>query len=475
MREDRSIRGHCEESVGRRSNSSQIRRDCFGLWPRNESRLTGLLRSLCSLAITIAFILLTFSAPLFAEFSINGYWKNFFTVIDMPNDSIFPDDLQKPIGAVNNTLRLKLFYEPADWVSFHAAYDISPQFRGPAYSLMDELSVGGVGLDTYRVADFESKIYPESDESSQSLAVFHNLDRLLVSVYLPFADIDIGRQPIAWGTAHVVNPTDIIVPFSYTDLDKEERPGVDAVRIRVPLGVMSELDMGLLPGKDFDTDGDVVLFGRGKFYVMETNISVTAMGIQGDMLAGVDFARAIGGAGVWAEFAIYDVGDIILECECNPLPESSDYTISEWYQRLSFGADYSFNEKTYGFIEYHYNGAGECNPSDYYRNYHKVAYKDAGVYLMGRNYIAPGMVYQITPLMSGSMTGLVNLSDGSAILTPNIEYNLRQDIYISAGANIGFGKGGFESNDDIAGYPPTGQSEFGAYPDIYYTSFRIYF
>ena len=55
------------------------------------------------------------------------------------------------------------------------------------------------------------------------------------------------------------------------------------------------------------------------------------------------------------------------------------------------GLDYSFNGKTYTFIEYHYNGAGTDRPEDYLTNIDQSAYTRGGVYLLGVHYLAPGI------------------------------------------------------------------------------------
>ena len=54
-------------------------------------------------------------------------------------------------------------------------------------------------------------------------------------------------QAIAWGSAFVINPTDVIAPYVYNALDQEERYGVDALRVRVPTGALSETDLGYVP------------------------------------------------------------------------------------------------------------------------------------------------------------------------------------------------------------------------------------
>ena len=79
-------------------------------------------------------------------------------------------------------------------------------------------------------------------------------------------------------------------------------------------------------------------------------------------------------------------------------------------------------------------------------------------------------VEELTPqtrLVYGSLQFLTNLSDRSVYVTPSIEYNIAENVYLSGGAFIGFGKGP-QDLLDIG-------SEFGTYPDIYHTSFRYYF
>ena len=59
-------------------------------------------------------------------------------------------------------------------------------------------------------------------------------DRLHITIPLPFADIRIGRQALHWGSALLINPTDM-VPQTLAQTPWQERKGVDALRISVPL------------------------------------------------------------------------------------------------------------------------------------------------------------------------------------------------------------------------------------------------
>ena len=134
------------------------------------------------------------------------------------------------MGAVNNRLRLKLGFAPADWLAFDCEYDVSPRIQD-ARLFGPGLFAPGAALSGYRLTDLRARLYPGPGEAPESFAVFHNLDRLMVTIKTGPADIVVGRQPIAWGSARIVNPTDLLAPFAFNELDKEERTGVDALRV----------------------------------------------------------------------------------------------------------------------------------------------------------------------------------------------------------------------------------------------------
>lgn len=397
-------------------------------------------------------------------FSINGHYKNFFVVFSLPKYGIsatLPD--QPPLGAVNNRLRLKLFYNVNTWLSLNAAYDFSPRIQDP---LLFENQPVLVSLDPfkYRAIDFDARLYPAQNKNVASFGIFHNLDRALVTVKTAPADIVIGRQAIAWGSARVLNPTDILAPFSFEELDTEERIGVDAVRIRVPLSALAEFDAGYVFGKDFQFEQSA-FFTRAKFYVMKTDVALLLLGFREHLLAGIDIARSIGGAGFWLE-AAYVFAELFSDAVTG---KENDYF------RGTIGLDYALSGRTYGFIEYHFSEAGAGKPENYLQNMSHPAFFDGAVYLLGRHYLAPGLTHQITPLISFSGQTLFNLADQSMFVSPTVEYNIAQNIYVSAGAFFGIGKHPEIVIDEAFAPVLKFHSEFGGYPNIYFSSFRIYF
>jgi hypothetical protein len=408
-----------------------------------------------AIILTTCFLfLVTNLLPAEGPLSLHGYFKTFLTAFHLPGIEYGNGTYHEPpMGAATNRLRLKLAFIPNGTISIHAAYDISPAIQDPALFQQDIFPAGITG-DAYRFDDFPARIYPGTGEPVGSFALNHNLDRLFVTLKTKIGDIVIGRQAIAWGSAKLVNPTDVIAPFTFNELDVEERRGVDALRLRIPIGMMDELDFGVIAGPDFDmTKG--AFFARGKFYILQTDLSILAMGFRQHLMFGLDIARSIGGAGFWLEAAVVLPHRLATDID-SKRPN---------YIRASTGLDYNFGGNLYAFFEFHHNGAGSNDPALYIDNFLTPAYTDGSVYLMAQNYLNLGATYQLHPLIPVTAILIFNLDDGSFTFAPSAEYNIAENIYLAAGAYISSGKSP----------TPFPQSEFGLYPTMVYTAFRIYF
>ena len=368
------------------------------------------------------------------EGNLHGSFKTFFLGTD-------------DYGLSDNTLRLQARLYPNDKITVESAYTLSPQVMPPLMHLSNGadsfLSAGGGNIG-YRAYDFDEKLYPEQSSTDQNLAVYHNLDRMYGSVYLPFGDLYLGRQAISWGSAHVINPTDIIAPYSFSNLNTEEKGGVDALRLRMPVGAMSEIDIGYVAGDEFSY-AESALFARARLYAAGADMSLLLMDFKENLLIGGDITRSIGGAGSWIE-AAYVLPDAL---------GSDGSDADQQYTTVSTGMDYNFGPKFYGYAEYHFNSPGKNDPAEY------TAYTEGTIYLLGRHYAAIGGTYQLTPLIPVSGMVLMNITDISANFSLNIDYNFTKDVYISGGCYLGAGE--------------SQSTEFASYPDLYYISVKLYF
>lgn len=411
-----------------------------------------------SLVVVVATALLlpTFHTTASAgDVSVAGYVKSYASAYHYPDYTLaaYPTSAP-PLGAVSNRLRLKVRWPIARWISADVAYELDARTQDRSFFAEDAIA-GAVGR-IYRVDDLERRFYPGSGDRVSSFGLYQNLDRAQLAIRVGRLDLYVGRQAIAWGSARVVNPTDIFIPFSYGTLDTEDRVGVDAVRARLAIGFMSELDVGLVGGGDFKAKNSAA-YVRYKTYVARTDIAALVAGFREHLMAGVDLTRAIGEAGGWLEAAY--VWPYRLQPDTDRRPDG--------YWRASVGADYSLGPNTYGFVEYHYNQPGASNAAEYASLAANPAYVDGAVYLLGEHYVTPGIQHQLTALVTATSEVLFNASDGSAYFLISLEYSLAENVYLAGGGYVGLGKGP-EAFDRL-------KSEFGAYPDTFYSAFRYYF
>jgi len=294
-------------------------------------------------------------------------------------------------GLALGRLRLRGVHRQGPFI-LEAAYELAPR--------VEDRGILGTGLlprpsaADYRLVDFGQRLYPGPGEQLGSFALRHNLDRLELGFSLGPADISLGRQALAFGSARVVNPVDVVAPFTFEEIDKEERFGVDAVRLRIAAGALSEVDVGAVLGEGLAFDKSAV-YGRGRFYWSETDIGPLAAVFRENVLLGLDLVRSFGGAGWWFEAAHTWAG------------AAGEYLADENYWGLSSGLDYSLGS-FYGLVEYHFNSAGAAAERQYLLNAFQTAYRAGGVYLLGRHYLAPGLNYPLTPLLNVGVQGLVN-------------------------------------------------------------------
>lgn len=418
----------------------------------------------------ISIFLLLFPFPSGAEnvespWSFTGYIKSTLMGQRFAVNAVQPPlEHDKEYVMLQNKLRVRLFHEPSDVFSLEAAYEITPMVSNP--HIINSQGFVSPKSSSFRIHDLNEELF---NGSGRDMSVFQNLDRLNLNFSLPFADIHMGRQAIAFGSGKSINPTDLFSPFLFQDLNKEEKTGVDAVRIRIPNGDMSEIDLGAVMGKDFKGENSA-LYLRTRLYLWNTDLSLIAMDFQDNLMLGFDMTRALFDAGFWLE------GTHIF---ANLFDE---HIGEEDYFNLITGVDYSFENNTYLFMEYYYNSAGTRAKEEYITNTIrstnpltnsttlKTAYATGNTYLLGKHYLIPGVTYEFTPLFSGTIHSLINLTDFSMYMGLRAEYNLMEDLFLEGGAFRALGE-----SADRHGLMEIPQSEFGLYSNMIFVGIRFYF
>lgn len=400
-------------------------------------------------------ILLLGSALFASPPEFSGYLKSYPVVIITPKADN-PDEYQT-IFNVHNRARLNLGYAPKSWVRFKVSYELFPTLYAPHIT---EMQKGDFEMahSPYRIGDPDRLLYPDVLRDSSRATLGHNIDSLAITFEMPIAAITIGRQSLGWGAARVINPTDILTPFAFNTIDKEERVGIDAIIARFQVGMMHEIEAGYLFGDTFKFE-ESAFFLRGKFVSNIGDFAATIIEFKENLMLGGEWDGTIGGAGARLEFA-HVMDNIVEEKTFN---KTGDYF------RLSAGADYQFTDKLYAYYEYHFNGAGKRSEKNISDLYSSTAFTEGGVYLSGRHYSTLGATYQFHPLFNSSFTLMSNMTDPSFSIMASGSYSLHsnENINIDVGTNLNLGKKEANSN----GY----SSEFGPVPRLIYIGFKYYF
>lgn len=329
-----------------------------------------------------------------------------------------------------------------DTLNWQIHYELSPVFNSVG-DVIDNKTLGR-GSGTWRLTDIKTDLHKGDNKNT----IIQNLDRFNVQWRLARGDITFGRQPISFGAARSVNPTDVFLPFDVRVFSQEYRVGVDALRYQTPLGDLGEFDAGFIWGEDSESSA---AFVQLKVNTRGNDLSIVALDFGKQRLLGAGIQRALGGFGFWLEGA-YASGD-------------------QSYWRATTGVDYAFTEKITGMIEYHYNDAGNLEPRRYRSTARTAAYTRGGVYLLAKRYVMPSVSVSISPIWTLTLQSVVNLDDNSAFSSIIAEFNFGENLYSDFGIYLNTG----EELDLLGGKFPRVNSEFGSLPSLGFASVRYYF
>lgn len=260
----------------------------------------------------------------------------------------------------------------------------------------------------------------------------HSLYRAYVTLALPQADLRIGRQRIAWGTAQFWNPVDILNPFNPVQVERQERPGVDAAVLDWNYGPLSRIS--LVYAKQ---NSGTSYAARWRTNQSGFDLSVLAGSFRNDTVTGVDFAGQVGQIGLRGEIT-----------RTNAAPSA--------FTRAVIGADYTFRNTLSVNVELYYNGQGISNVSDY--DFNRLLTGE--IQNVARRYLGLYVGYDVTPLLRWDNHVVFNRDDDSRFFSPRMTYSLSGDWELAAGAQFFSGKSG---------------SEYGAFRDLYFLQLQRFF
>jgi len=260
-----------------------------------------------------------------------------------------------------------------------------------------------------------------------NLSIVTTLDRAYFDCYLGPTQITLGRQRIAWGTNWVWNPIDLFNPVSPLDFDTEERPGADAARIQFYTSATSKLELAIAPNRDTEQR---VIAGLAKANIWTYDFHLIAGSERSSAVIGGAWAGQIRDAGFRGEYLYADPG------------EASDYAGPFTVPAASIA--YTFPNSFFVHGGVLYNSAGTT--------------EDAGgerlLQAIRRNELSPArasvfgeVAYNLSPLVRGNLSGILNPFDHSWYLGPALNWSVAANIDFSATALLFGGRGGTEFGD----------------------------
>lgn len=306
--------------------------------------------------------------------------------------------------------------------------EISAGWQVDATLASDRSLIGGTGLGgavpiagsqaaSRRLVDFDHVIVRRDRFLLQ-----HNFDLLAVKITLPKGEIVAGRQVLSWGTGRFWNPTDLLSPFAPTDVDREVRHGIDAVRYSAPLGKTSFVDLMYLPQKQGWAQG---VAARVQANARGVDLSVSAAKYVSDVVFGAEMAGDAGPLGVHAE-AAYTLGLI-------NLGTGKPVAVGERFVRGVAGVDWRPAEGWMLGAEYYFNGFGVADAAGYAGKLQSDRVVRGEVFGAGRHYTGFSVSRKATPLLTLQALVITNLQDPSALVIPVGEYWAKQNVIVRAG------------------------------------------
>lgn len=286
-------------------------------------------------------------------------------------------------------------------------------------------------------------------------ALLAGLDRLNLRADLGRVRLVAGRQPMTWGVNYFWPALDLFAPFAPQRIDRDYKPGVDAVRVTVPLGSFSEVEVaGGILGASRARDGALAALTR--IHLGRVDVGFMGGSFHRDWVAGGFFSADVRGTGIRGEITFTDSGD--------PLDALRD---RESFWRGSLGVDRLLNPYVTLTLEAAWNGYGVSDPADYLTLVGSDRITRGEIAALGRVHVGSSLAWQLHPLWTLNNTLLINTGDSSGLWVPNARWSTGNNTELLFGAQFGFGRG--LGPEGIPG------SEYGSAPHTLLASFKGYF
>jgi len=360
-------------------------------------------------------------------------------------------------------LTLKLY------ASENSRYELAYENRVRLVSEGAGAAAGGgllpaTGEAPYRIDQLDEEIA----SSGTSYAHRHEIDRAYAAYDLAFGDrlgqLTIGRQSIGMGRGVFFGAIDMFAPFSPTEVDREWRRGVDAVRLDLPLSDTVSCDLTGVFGETWE---DSALLGRVRGYSMESgnDLGVVFGKRCEDTVLGVSTSFTVGEASMYVDVAAFEIPEHGGDGQFLGLDNVTSKAVVGVSHKL-FGGD-----GPTVMLEYHYSGFGVEDVADMpdpILDADNVYFQRLGrgdMQIATQNAVAVQAQWELSDAWSGGFAVIANPLDGSGVLQPALTWNFADNVTISMSGAITWG-------DEPVGLSL--QSEYGSGVSSFYLQMSVY-
>ena len=338
-----------------------------------------------------------------SPFEYNGYVKYLFSSSKIPRIEERLDD---------HLIHLRL---NSKWYATHsitAALEL--RFRAFYGESVEQIPYFDELIQTqHDFAELDAILW-ETDKSVGYLEV----DRLWIDYYKENLQVTLGRQRVAWGTCWVWNPTDLFNPLNVLNFDYEELPATDAIRVQYYTGPVTKIDAAYKPAKD---PNNQVLAGLWSLNRWDYDFNFIAGLRFKKWLAGFSWVGDILDAGFRGEALVSQAPDV---------PDTNYFyqligqsSLSSWSQpivSIALSGDYTFPNTFYIHTEVLFNNVGKTSNTLLFQ----PEANQLGLLTAARWSVYQEFSYDITPLLRGSLFGIINPNDKSLVIVPSINYSV---------------------------------------------------
>jgi hypothetical protein len=303
---------------------------------------------------------------------------------------------------------------------------------------------------TRRYFDLETTVVENED-----LLVIAEFDRLNVRWDRPGFRLVAGRQAITWGVTYFWPVLDLFAPFAPQRIDRDYKPGVDAVRSTIPLGDFSEMEF-VAAGQGKDMPDDFSYAGLARINLGLTDIGFMAGSFHTDTVVGTFVTSDVKGTGVRGEIAYTRSGD----------PKDAEID-RETFVRATAGIDRQLTGTLNLTAEVSWNGFGADDPAFYPRIAVSDRFLRGEVNSLGREYAGASIGWQLHPLVSATAAVIGNLGDSSALVQPTVNWWASENLTAQFGLFFGLGEGTNQEGRL--------RSEYGAVATTVWASVQLFF